>query len=383
MSLEAWLAARDAVLADPALQAQLWPLDLEAFRRRLRDLGAPDEASWPWDPGPLLLPVAVRPAPSLPAAPRGPGWVPVHLDLLTGPVAVVWRQTGGERPMAGLHPSDVQAWSRRPLNRFLDVRTPPEVLDAPFGGSGPSPPVAGIVFHMSRCGSTLVSRMLGQVAGVVSLSEPRIVGDLLRLGRFAPGLDPERQANWLREAVARAGAGGERLVIKTEAGGLFGLDLLRRAFPEAPWVFLHRDPLDVMLSQEQQRSSEMMPIMVEAALPLPPEQAHATDPDEHCARTLAALCDRAAEVVASDGGLAVAYEDLPGAVEDRIAPLFGLAFDAADQARMRAVSTRHARRGEAVFVDDRDSRRAAAAPRLVTLADRLARPAWNRLRRLG
>lgn len=383
MSLEAWLAARDAVLADPDLQSQLWPLDLDGFRQRVRELGAPAEGSWPWDPGPLLLPVAAQAAPLLPEAPLGPGWVPVHLDLLTGPPAVVWRQTGGERPMAGLHPSDVQAWSRRPLNRFLDVRTPLEVLDAPLEPSARQPPVAGLVFHMSRCGSTLVSRMLGQIAGVVSLSEPRIVGDILRLGRFAPGLDPARQADWLRRAVARAGAGGERVVIKTEAGGLFGWDLLRRAFPETPWVFLHRDPLDVMLSQERQRSSEMMPIMLEAALPLPPEQAQATDPDEHCARTLAALCDRAAETVAAGNGLAIAYEDLPGAVGDYIAPLFGLQPAGADLARMADVALRHARRGEAVFVDERDARRAAAPARLVALADRLARPAWNRLRGQG
>lgn len=381
MSLDAWLAARTVVLADPTLQADLWPLELDAFRQRLAELGAPGEGSWPWDPGPLLLPIALRPAPSLPAPPTGPGWIPAHLDLVSSPPAIVWRQTGGQIPTGGLHPSDVQAWSRRPLNRFLDVRTPLEALDTPVATPGKGPRVAGIIFHMSRCGSTLVSRMLGQIAGVVSLSEPRIVGDILRLERFAPGLSQGRAAEWLRTAVALAGAGGEQVVIKAEAGGLFGLELLRQAFPQTPWIFLHRDPLDVMLSQARDRSSEMMPIMLEAALPVPPALAHAIDPDEHCARTLAALCERAAEALAAGEGLAMAYEELPAAVEARIASLFGLTVGADDQARMSAVARRHARRGEVDFVDERDDRLAAADLRLVALADDLARPVWRRLRR--
>lgn len=375
MTVDAWLAVRGRVAADPALQAQLWPLDATAFRAQLTELGAPAEGGWPWDPGPLFMPISLNPAPLLAKPPAGPGWVPVGLELMAGPPRVIWRHTGGQRPVAGLYPSDVQAWSRRPLNRFLDAGTHLDTLDEDADG----PPPAGIIFHMSRCGSTLASRMLAQITGVVSLSEPRILGDILRIRRFDPDFDPARQVAWLRSVAARSAAGGAKVVIKTEAGGLFGLDLLRRAFPDTPWIFLHRDPLDVMLSQALQRSSEMMPIMIEAALPASSLEASDIDLDEHCARTLGALCAAAADAIARADGAAIPYEGLADAVATRIAPLFGLQPDADDLERMRAVATRHARRGEETFVDEQSDRRAGADGRLVALADEFARPAWRRL----
>lgn len=374
MSLEAWLAVRDRVLANPALQAELWPLEPAAFRERLTGLGAPAQGNWPWDPGPLMVSLGPA-APPLPAIPIGPGWIPAGLDLLSMQPMVVWRQTGGQQPVTPLHPGDTRLWSTRPLNRFLDVRTPPSALEA--AAAGPAP--AGFILHMSRCGSTLASRMLNEIEGVISLSEPAIVGDLLRARRFLPGLDPDRLTAWLRGAVALAGAGHGKVVVKTEGGGLFGLDLLRRAFPATPWVFLHRDPLDVMLSQRRERSSEMMPQVIEAIIHDPAQN----DLDLHCAITLGTMCKLAATALAAGGGALVAYEDLPDAAATRIAPLFGLRPTPADLARMEAVATRHARRGQTEFVDEQQARRANADARLINLADRLARPAWERLRALG
>jgi hypothetical protein len=374
MSMEAWLAVRARVLADSALQAELWALEPAVFRARLTQLGAPAEGNWPWDPGPLMISLGPA-APPLPTIPTGPGWIPAGLDLLSCQPMVVWRQTGGQQPRTPLHPGDARIWSTRPLNRFLDVRTPPSALDAEVAGPAP----AGFIFHMSRCGSTLASRMLNEIEGVISLSEPAIVGDLLRARRFLPALDPARLTTWLRSAVALLGAGHDKIVVKTEGGGLFGLDLLRRAFPTTPWVFLHRDPLDVMLSQQRERSSEMMPQVIEAIIHDPAQD----DLDLHCATTLAAMCQQAATALKAGDGALVAYEDLPGAVTARIAPLFGLHPTPADLVRVRAVASRHARRGETEFVDEQQARRAKADPRLVDLADRLARPSWERLRGEG
>jgi hypothetical protein len=40
---------------------------------------------------------------------------------------------------------------------------------------------AGMIFHLSRCGSTLVSRLLGTLPGVVVVSEPAQLKALLGL----------------------------------------------------------------------------------------------------------------------------------------------------------------------------------------------------------
>ena len=194
MSAEAWLAVRQAVLADPALQAELWALDDDAFRRRLIELGAPAEGDWPWDPGPVDIGPGT---PVLPQSPPGPGWTLSYLDSRRWPPLVHWVQTGGEPLAAPFHNHDAYSWSRRPLNRFLDVRTP---FTALADASGADP--AGIIFHMSRCGSTLTSRMLGALPGVLTLSEPRAVADVLRFNRFDRQADAAEQARRLRAVTA-------------------------------------------------------------------------------------------------------------------------------------------------------------------------------------
>jgi hypothetical protein len=361
MSAEAWLALRTRVLADPALTAELWRLtDAAAFRTRLNELGAPALGSWPWDGGPLMLPSPLQPPP-LAKPPPGPGWTIARLDAFAPTPWLHWRQTGEQAPREPFYASD--------LNRFLAVRTPLAALEAPAMAAEP----AGLVLHMSRCGSTLVSRMLGQIEGVVALSEPPIVGELLRARRFNPGLGEPEIAGWLRAAVAAlvGAAGGGQAVVKLEAGGMLHLRLLRQAFPRTPWIFLHRDPVEVMLSQARERSSEMLPGVIEAVLPLPAD----LPPDEACARTLGAICEAAAEAL-DDAGLAVAYDTLPDAVETRIAPHFGLALDGAARARMAEVATRSARRGDLPFVPRQED----ADDAIRALAGRWVAPPLARLR---
>ena len=59
------------------------------------------------------------------------------------------------------------------------VRTGLEALRAL--DSEPSLDPAGMIFHLSRCGSTLVSRLLGTLPGVVVVSEPAPLNALLGL----------------------------------------------------------------------------------------------------------------------------------------------------------------------------------------------------------
>jgi hypothetical protein len=369
MSLEAWLKVHAAVLADPDLQARLWPLDEAAFRRQLIELGAPREGGWPWDPGEAEIGPG---APASPQAPPGPGWTLSYIDSRFWPPLAAWCQSGGETPRAPFHTIDAYAWSRRPLNRFLDVRTPMTALpDAADKAGWPAP--AGIVFHMSRCGSTLTSRMLGTLPEVLTLSEPRAVCDVLRYNRFDRRADQAEKVRRLRAVAAVLAGGAQTYVIKTDALAILDLATFRLAFPDTPWVFLYRDPVDVLLSQRRDRAPEME----QAQKDMGPPGARLTA-DEFCAQALGRICAAAADGLAADlTARAVAYEDLPEAVIEVIAPLFGLAVD---RDAMAAVSSFNARRGEQVFIDEGAARRAAAGEDIKALAERWVKPALERLR---
>ncbi len=109
---------------------------------------------------------------------------------------------------------------------------------------------AGLIFHLSRCGSTLVSRLLGTLPGVVVVSEPSPLNALL-------GLDPDRVdgatlvrlVRLLVRALGRRRHGDEQhLVLKCTSWNIRRREILAAAFPETPWVWVQREPAHVAAS---------------------------------------------------------------------------------------------------------------------------------------
>jgi hypothetical protein len=97
--------------------------------------------------------------------------------------------------------------------------------------------------------------------------------------------------------------------------------------------------------------------------------------DEYCARVLGAICT----VAADSGVLAIAYDQLPGAVETIIAPLFGLRPGQADRQAMTAIAGLNARRGDRWCANQQAARRLTADPELTALAAQWVAPALARL----
>ena len=148
-------------------------------------------------------------------------------------------------------------------------------LEALPGATDP----AGLVLHCSRCGSTLLSRLLGGLRETVALSEPAVVDEVLR-----SGLPPAERDRWLR-AVVRAlcrptpAAPGRRF-LKLDAWSVAERPTLRRLWPDVPWVFVYREPEAVVASHLRRPGSHVVPGLVlapeavgldlQAALDLPP-----------------------------------------------------------------------------------------------------------------
>ena len=76
---------------------------------------------------------------------------------------------------------------RLPFNLLFPRRTPVEVLTR-WREERPGLAPTGFVFHLSRCGSTLVSQMLAALPQNVVLSEAGPINDALRAHLRAPGV---------------------------------------------------------------------------------------------------------------------------------------------------------------------------------------------------
>ncbi|MFT4253419.1 MAG: hypothetical protein QM608_13125, partial [Caulobacter sp.] len=127
-----------------------------------------------------------------PVAPPA-GWLPIA--LAPDEDAVDWAFFGARRLTESFFGQSVPPVRSSPLNRFARLRTPLSALE---GLAGPAPD--GLVFHMSRCGSTLVGRMLGAAEGATVLSEAAPIDAVVRAD-----LPWARRVALLRGVVAALG----------------------------------------------------------------------------------------------------------------------------------------------------------------------------------
>jgi hypothetical protein len=184
----------------------------------------------------------------------------------------------------------------------------------------------------------------------------------------------EEQVRWLRALVSAMGQprqGNEtRLFVKLDSWHTLFLPLLRRAFPDVPWIFLYRDPLEVLVSQVRQRGSQMIPgVLPPTLLGLTPAELSTLSLDEYAARVLAQVC-RAALTPRDAKGRFVSYRALPEAVEGDIAEHFGLRLSAEERARLTAAARFNAKAPGLPFTPDTQAKQREAKEPLRLLADR-------------
>jgi hypothetical protein len=307
-------------------------------------------------------------------------WLPVHLGVQGAPY-VDWAHFGGAPLTDPFFEGAVLRALAQPFNQAFRQRMSVDRFVAEAAGREAHTP-RGLIFHMSRCGSTLVSQMLAALPRSTVVSEAPAIDDALQL-QSAPGLSQPYAGLLpaLASALGRPRLGEPRdLFIKLDSWHAMALPRFRRAFPSTPWVFLYRDPLEVMVSQQRQAGLQAVPGVLAAHIVGFESEGMAGD--DYCARVLSRACEAAADQCGADGGLLVNYDELPDAVLTRILPHFGVAFDAADRAAMLAAAGRDAKAPDAAFRPDGEAKRREATPRLVELVERRMTPAYRRLEAL-
>jgi hypothetical protein len=113
--------------------------------------------------------------------------------------------------------------------------------------------LSGLIFHVSRCGSTLLSNTLRASGTTIALSEPPMpLSFLMQLLQHPSRYSLGAAVTILRATLVaiRRCCQTERnnVVIKMFSGNVLQLPLIRAAAPHTPEVFLYRDPLEVLMS---------------------------------------------------------------------------------------------------------------------------------------
>lgn len=319
------------------------------------------------------------------------GWLPVDALVSEGRPYIKWMDMRGVRLAEPFFHQTIER-VRRERQGSAELVTDIDALlqfEKIAGGVRPT----GFIFHASRCGSTLVSNACAAVRDTLVFSEPYVVDKLL--GQFftrASG-DEFQTRLWqifLRAAVCALGqrrAGDERgLVVKFACCSTLQLERVRRLWPEVPWVFVYRDPVEIMVSNlgnvPDWMRVEEQPEHTAAVVGVTPEEVARMGPEEFCARALGKFYDAATEH-ADSRTMLLDYKQLTAETLTNVVRCFGAAPAPEEIAEINRVSRLYSKDSARVraFDGDADSKRRRATPLVHEMAERWAREPYERLRR--
>ena len=100
------------------------------------------------------------------------GWTPIHIFKFRPQLEVLWSRLGVQRFDDPFFTQTVTAALQEPLARLLQRTTSLDELVA-AAEREPAVEPAGFIFHVSRCGSTLVAQMFARLPRIISISEAR------------------------------------------------------------------------------------------------------------------------------------------------------------------------------------------------------------------
>lgn len=260
----------------------------------------------------------------------------------------------------------------------------------------------GVVFHESRCGSTLAANSMmaldPQKHRVFSESSPPAAA-MRVCGEDYSNCSLEAAANLLRDVVYMMGRSGdpteENLFFKFQSVTTRTMATFRTAFPTTPWIFLYRKPVEVMMSQlDVPRTSKANCVKSRNSSPLVRDfirrseyRAEDFSNEEFCAVHLATLCESAVENLNDAEGLGVAVNYSPDLVHDFLDTVFPKHFhtpvDSAGRERVMKISGTYSknrgRHEEGDFKPDSEAKEKHASVEIKEAAGQFLSPSFKKL----
>jgi hypothetical protein len=214
------------------------------------------------------------------------------------------------------------------------------------------------IFHLSRCGSTLVSQLLSLHPATIVLPEVPFLDELLRLHLQWPGCDEATADVWLEAAIKFYGQkkseAEEHLFIKTDCWHVFFYERLRKLYPDVPIVLLYRSPDEVLRSQQKRRGMQAVPGIIEPVIPgIKPEEIIHSDFDHYFSMVMEKILAKFFYILEKDKHtLLVNYNEGPVSILKKIAAVTALAINNDLLKKMEQRSRYHAKYPEQAFSGD-------------------------------
>lgn len=193
-------------------------------------------------------------------------WIPYKLKMEDNQLLFEWLELKGKRFTEPFFEETISKCKGRnhsqkntsTLEEFINIADPINSI-----------PPSAFIFHVSRCGSTLLSQLLATSKNNIVLSEVPLIDHLLRLPYQTVSL-PEALLE--QALIATIHIMGQKrneheshLIIKLDSWHLFSYETLRKLYPDALFIFLYRSPDEIIRSQRKQRGMQFVPGLIEPA----------------------------------------------------------------------------------------------------------------------
>jgi hypothetical protein len=196
----------------------------------------------------------------------------------------------------------------------------------------------GAVFHESRCGSTLVANLLSAVEPaqhrVYSESSPPLQALYQVCGADYARCSMATAAAVLQDVIylmSRTDDMNEdRVFFKIQSAGSRNLPVFTKAFPNTPYLFVYREPVQVIMSHLKQgirhancvRDRKAPPVSVQDVVLKYTPHLHAArlEPEHYCAAHLASITETIVQHLTIATGQTVNYADLTPTLYQSVLP---------------------------------------------------------------
>jgi hypothetical protein len=319
------------------------------------------------------------------------GFVPIHLRLRRENSEVTWIDASNMRP---LEPFFVQTVRRvtTAQNCAAVVTDLDAVVELSEQLSNCEPD--GFIFHTSRCGSTLLCNALKSVALTTIVAEAQPISETL--APYAPtSIRPFPPETWKssrdRLVWAMTTVFGQlrasptaRFYIKFNSWNTLALHIVKAVWPNVKWVFLYRDPIEILVSNLRKRPSwlhqKALPERASAFFGFAPEHISAMSVEEFGARVIARYYSHAA-VMADERSLLMDYKRLNADGLRQILDFFGVSRDELQDSSINRVLRVYSKDKVRLrpFFDDSEEKQSSASVTLRQAVDRWAMGAFARL----
>ena len=318
-------------------------------------------------------------------------WVPISFKFDSTSASVKWLNFG-ERILSesffnhAIRPIKAES----PANQRTTSLS--ELLEA--AEAVPSVDPAGIIFHVSRCGSTMLTNVLKTGDQVSALAEALPIGILFQNRIFESSPFPTEKREDVRRmllnAVVRlcAASFGSNLVIKCHAASILQIARIRAVWPNVPFLILIRDPVEIAMSNLAAPAGWLRAMHRPAdhwnLFGLSNLEIQQISIQEYCARGLGEFCTAALKQM-DDLCWVTDYDDLDISTIYSVAKLFNIQLPNADTSAFQEAFSSYSkpRLKGTPYQDDRPKKQESAPAAVRRLVAQWAHEPYDRLRRGG